>query len=120
MVCNNIGKNMNYGYINKICSIPERIIHGKMIPDSEFLSLEDLFFHNRNQDPAHTAIESPEHSPLTYQEMQDQITYVMKTLNTRGLAQRPRRNYYIGGSGNRRFDHLRDDRVYRCHAESPV
>ena len=61
-----------------------------MKPVSAILSLEDLFFHNRNQDPAHTAIESPGYSPITYRELQDQITYVVKTLNAGGLARNDR------------------------------
>jgi acyl-CoA synthetase (AMP-forming)/AMP-acid ligase II len=61
-----------------------------MRPYSDFLTLEDLLFHNINQDPAHTAIESPGYSPLTYRELQDQITYVVKTLNARGLTRNDR------------------------------
>jgi acyl-CoA synthetase (AMP-forming)/AMP-acid ligase II len=62
----------------------------KMKRISDILTLENLFFHNNNQDPAHTAIESPGYEPLTYRELRDQITYVVKTLNARGLNRNDR------------------------------
>ncbi|OPX64930.1 MULTISPECIES: AMP-binding protein [unclassified Methanoregula] len=57
---------------------------------SDILCLEDLFFHNSNQDPSGTAIESPGYTPLTYRELQDQIRYVVKSLAGQGLSRKDR------------------------------
>jgi acyl-CoA synthetase (AMP-forming)/AMP-acid ligase II len=62
----------------------------KMKKAADILTLGDLFFHNNNQDPAHTAIESPGYRPLTYQELRDQIAYVVSYLNARGLTRNDR------------------------------
>lgn len=65
---------------------------------SDILCLEDLFFHNSNQDPDATAIESPGYAPLSYRELQDQIRYVVKMLSARGMT-RNDRVAIIAGNG---------------------
>jgi oxalate---CoA ligase len=56
---------------------------------SDILTLEDLIFHN-NQDPAHTAIESPGYLPLTYHDLRLQIINVIKTLHAMGFHRNDR------------------------------
>ena len=60
-----------------------------MTNKASILTLKELFFHN-NQDPSHNAIESPGYEPLTYQELRNQITYVVKTLNAKGFSRNDR------------------------------
>ncbi len=54
-----------------------------------FFTIRDMIFHG-NQDPDHTAIESPGYQPLTYRDLRAQITSVVKTLNSLGFKRNDR------------------------------
>jgi acyl-CoA synthetase (AMP-forming)/AMP-acid ligase II len=60
------------------------ILNGIMTGKSGPLTIKEVIFNN-NLDPDHHAVESPGYLPLTYRELRDQITYVVKTLNARGF-----------------------------------
>jgi oxalate---CoA ligase len=90
MAAGTMGKNRDNPVPIRYVQYPrEWINYRKMKRVSDIFTLEDLFFHN-NQDPAHPAIESPGYQPLTYRELRDQITYVIKTLNARGFTRKDR------------------------------
>jgi oxalate---CoA ligase len=55
----------------------------------ESLCIADLIVHG-SQDPDAPAIESPGYEPLTYKNLRDQITYVVKTLNAKGFDRNDR------------------------------
>jgi oxalate---CoA ligase len=52
--------------------------------NEERLCVRDLII-NGSQDPDAPAIESPGYKPLTYRDLREQIAYVVKSLNARGL-----------------------------------
>ncbi len=52
--------------------------------DAGLFTTRDLIF-NQNQDPDHSAIESPGYQPLTYRDLRNQIIFVIKTLNAMGF-----------------------------------
>jgi oxalate---CoA ligase len=60
-----------------------------MMNESEHYTVKELLF-DRNQDPDHTAIESPGMHPLTYQDLRIQIISVIKTLNSMGFHRNDR------------------------------
>ena len=52
-------------------------------------TIEELIFH-RNQDPDHNAIECPNHHPLTYRDLREQVLNSVKALNAMGFRRNDR------------------------------
>jgi acyl-CoA synthetase (AMP-forming)/AMP-acid ligase II len=60
-----------------------------MTTESGLFTIHDIIF-NGKQDPVRSAIESPGYEPLTYRQLRDQITDVVKTLNGMGFDRNAR------------------------------
>jgi oxalate---CoA ligase len=60
-----------------------------MATESGPFTVHDIIY-NRNQNPDHNAIESLGYEPLSYRELRDQITDVVKTLNGMGFDRNAR------------------------------
>ncbi len=67
-----------------------------MIKISEPHTIKDLIFHG-NQDPDHSALESPGQQALSYRDLQKQVLLVIKTLNSLGFGRNDRISVIMPG-----------------------
>ncbi len=67
-----------------------------MIKIPEPLTIKDLIFHG-NQDPDHSALESPGQQALSYRDLRKQVLLVIKTLNSLGFGRNDRISVIMPG-----------------------